>query len=133
MQSDPRKTFSLALSVGTEDIDEMNHVNNVVYIRWVQEVAEAHWLTVASAEMRQRYQWVVLRHEIDYKYPVLLGDDLSGTTWVGTHHGARFERFVQLENPGTSRIYAQAKTIWCLLDGRTKKPLRIPDEVLALL
>lgn len=125
--------FSREIIVQKEDIDELGHVNNVVYIRWVQEVAEAHWLSVAPDELRKQYLWVVLRHEIDYRNPVLPGELVNGSTWVGKHHGARFERFVLLRNPLTQRVYAEARTTWCLLDARTKRPLRIPDSVLALL
>ena len=132
MQINADNPFEHRLAVMESDIDELGHVNNVVYIRWVQEVAAAHWSTVATEQLRNRYLWVVLRHEIDYKNPVFLEDQVAGSTWVGTHHGARFERFVRLATPDGSRIFAEAKTIWCLLDGITMKPLRIPDEVLRL-
>ena len=84
--------FAHPLTVTSADIDEMGHVNNVVYVRWVQEVAAAHWHALASAELKAKYAWVVLRHEIDYKNPAFLHDEVTGYTWVGEHHGARFDR-----------------------------------------
>ena len=126
-------SFERRISVSPDDIDDLGHVNNVVYIRWIQEVAEAHWLHVAPPELRQRYRWVVLRHEIDYRNAALPGDQITGTTWVGEHYGPRFDRFVTLRQSGGERIFAEAKTTWCLLDARTMRPARIPDEVLVLL
>ena len=131
--SHEKTRFVHSIKVSEADIDELDHVNNVVYIRWVQEVAEAHWLCVAPPEMRQRYRWVVLRHEIDYKMPVTFRDNLAGTTWVGMHHGPRFDRYVRLQSPDGSKVFAEAKTTWCLLDSRNGKPLRIPGDILDVL
>jgi acyl-CoA thioester hydrolase len=133
MHADAASPFEHRLTVLKSDIDELGHVNNVVYVRWVQEVAAAHWSAVVPEELRNRYLWVVLRHEIDYKRPVRFSDQVAGRTWVGDHYGARFERFVRLAAPDASRIFAEAKTIWCLLEGASMKPLRIPDEILHLL
>ena len=123
--------FHHNIKVTSNDIDELGHVNNVVYVRWVQDVASAHWDSVATSSMKSDYLWVVLRHEIDYKNPCFLGDTINGTTWVGEHYGARFERFVKLQlNSG--KIAAEAKTTWCLLDRASMKPIRIPDAVLSV-
>ena len=132
MPGDFAQKFSTPVKIKPEDIDSMGHVNNVVYVRWIQEIAEAHWSSVVQEQTRQQYLWVVLRHEIDYKHPVFLNDQVTGTTWVGTHHGARFERFVSLSSE-SGKIFAEAKTIWCLLDSKTMKPLRIPEDILRLL
>jgi acyl-CoA thioester hydrolase len=85
--------FEISLSVMPGDIDEQNHVNNAVYLRWVQEVATAHWQAIASSEAREGIGWVVLRHEIDYKAPACLGNDVVLRTWVGKATRLTFERF----------------------------------------
>ena len=123
--------FAHTLSVLPSDIDAMGHVNNVVYVRWVQEVAEAHWNHSASAALRAKYAWVVLRHEIDYKNPAFLHDKITGLTWVGEYSGARFDRFVKLM--AEKKVLAQARTTWCLLDAKSLRPIRIPEEIIALL
>lgn len=125
--------FSLAITVHKDDIDQLGHVNNVVYVRWVQDVAAAHWDTLASTEIKQKYVWVVMRHEIDYLSAAFEGDQLKATTWVGESHGARSERFVQITNQKTGKFIAKAKTIWCMLDGETMKPKRIEENVYSLL
>ena len=124
--------FSHEIAVRNEDIDELGHVNNVVYVRWVQEVAAAHWQMVANQDLRSKYLWVVLRHEIDYKNQAFITDRVHGTTWVGEYHGARFERFVKLENQD-GKLLSEAKTMWCMLDATTLRPTRITEEVLSLL
>lgn len=125
--------FSHAISVHAGDIDELGHVNNVVYVRYVQEVAAAHWNVVADVALRQKYLWVVLRHEIDYRNPAFIDEQIRATTWVGEHHGARFERFVKLVSEKSGKILAEAKTSWCMLDAKSMKPMRIGDDVLDVL
>jgi acyl-CoA thioester hydrolase len=125
--------FSHTLKVEHQDIDSLGHVNNVVYLRYVQEVATAHWRQAASQDLQQKYMWVVLRHEIDYLRPAFLGDEITGYTWVGDHQGAKFDRFVYLYHAGTDQVLAQAKTTWCLLDAATMRPKRIDDDILAIL
>lgn len=127
------KDFSINIIVKPTDIDDMAHVNNVVYVRWVQEVAAAHWNTLATAEVKQRYLWVVLRHEIDYISPAFTDDIVVATTWVGESAGPRSERFVHLTNKTTGKLLAKAKTTWCLLDGTTMRPKRVDEEVISLL
>jgi acyl-CoA thioester hydrolase len=126
-------SFKHAITVQPNDIDELGHVNNVVYIRWVQDVAAAHWQHVGTTDLFQKYLWVVLRHEIDYRNPSFLNDRIIGSTWVGEHHGARFERFVKLVREHDNKVLAEAKTIWCMLDAKTMRPVRIGQDVLDVL
>lgn len=114
------------------DIDEMNHVNNVVYLRWVQDAAAAHWDALASEEIRKKYAWVVLRHEIDYKSPAKLGDPVKAETWVSSREGVRSVRHVKLSHSETGILFAEAVTTWCLLDAVTKKPKRIESDITSI-
>ncbi len=112
------KDFSISITVHKNDIDELGHVNNVVYVRWVQEVAAAHWDSLASSEIKQKYVWVVLRHEIDYLSAAFEDDSITATTWVGESNGARSERFVQITNTKIRQAYRQSKNNlvharWC--------------------
>ncbi|RNI28066.1 acyl-CoA thioesterase [Rufibacter immobilis] len=125
--------FQLTITVTPSDIDALGHVNNVVYLRWVQEVSAAHWEHVAPQEMQEKYLWVVLRHEIDFHKPAMPQDTVTGYTWVGEHQGAKFDRYVSLYRAGTQELLAAAKTTWCLVDAQTLRPRRIEQEMLALL
>ena len=123
-----QKKFNLKLQVTDADIDDLGHVNNVVYLRWVQEAAEAHWKSLTTTEQRLELAWVVLRHEIDYYQAAKQNDSLIASTWVGETAGVKSIRFVQiLNNAGT--LYAQSCTTWCLIDPATQKPKRITPEI----
>ncbi|MCK6618452.1 MAG: acyl-CoA thioesterase [Cyclobacteriaceae bacterium] len=124
------KAFEQAITVKAEHLDELNHVNNVVYLQWVQEVASAHWNSLASTEMKQRYSWVVLKHEIEYFAPAYLNDVINARTWVHHSEGVRSERHVELFNQKTGKMLIRAKTNWCLLDAQTMKPRRIERDIL---
>jgi acyl-CoA thioester hydrolase len=113
------------------DLDERAHVNNVVYLRWVQDVATAHWRALASAESQQRIAWVALRHEIDYLSPARLGDEVVVRTWVGTAEGLSFERFTEVRRVGDGRLLARARTLWCPVEARSGRPHRVSAEVRA--
>lgn len=123
--------FSIEIVALAADIDELNHVNNVVFVRWVQDVAAAHWMATSTDELRACYSWMLLRHEIDYLGQAFLGDRLIGTTWVGEAKGATFERFVELKKDG--KVITKSRTVWALLDAKTLKPRRIDQAMNTLL
>ena len=117
------------MHVSDSDIDGQAHVNNVVYLRWAQEVATAHWETLAPAEAVESVGWVVLRHEIDYKAPALLGDELRARTWVGTVEGLSFERHTEIVRAADEKLLARARTLWCPINPATGRPKRVSAEV----
>lgn len=119
--------FSHDLTVQPGDIDEQGHVNNVVYLRWIQDVAVAHWFAHATAEIRQKFVWMVLRHEIDYKRQAYAGEKITATTWVGEWSAATCERFTEISRAG--ELLVKSKTVWCMLDRETTKPARITSEI----
>jgi len=121
--------FEMTVSVSTGDIDEQNHVNNTVYLRWVQGVATAHWQAVASPEAQETIGWVVLRHEIDYKTPAALGDKIILRTWVGKATRLTFERFTEIRRNGDGQLLSKARTLWCPINAQTGRPIRVPAEV----
>ena len=129
--ADAHAPYELHLEVQPEDIDQLNHVNNVVYLRWVQEAAIAHWTAAASPEAQAELFWVVTRHEIDYRRPALLGDALIARTWVGPASARLFERFTEILRAGDRMLLARARTFWCPMDLRTGKPTRVNDTVRA--
>ena len=113
-----------------DDIDELGHVNNAVYLIWAQDIATAHWNTVADDEMRAHHIWVALRHEIDYRDQVLDGETVEVRTWLGAVSGPRFARHVDIRKPGATRFSARLLTQWCLLDMESRKPKRVCNEIL---
>jgi acyl-CoA thioester hydrolase len=121
--------FEISVSVAPADIDAQNHVNNTVYLRWVQEVATAHWQAIASSETQEAIGWVVLRHEIDYKAPACLGDNVVLRTWVGKATRLTFERFTEILRGSDGQLLSKARTLWCPINGQTGRPVRVSIEV----
>jgi acyl-CoA thioester hydrolase len=117
-------TYLHPLIILPGDIDELGHVNNVVYLRWVQEASAAHWSTLADEQVRRENLWVVLRHEIDYSQAAIPGDELHAETWVGETEGVRSVRHVNILNR-SGKLLASAKTTWCLIDAKTGRPKRV--------
>ena len=93
-------TWAPAHVVG-HDLDPLGHVNNAVWVTWIQDMATSHWEAVADPAHVAAYVWVVTRHEIDYRGNVKAGEPVTGRTWVdGTPRGARFDRRVDfLDDP----------------------------------
>ena len=126
-----KKSFSIALIVTKKDLDVLNHVNNITYLQWVQNVAEKHWNEIGNTDSDNKYVWVVIRHEIDYFLPAMLNDEITVTTYIGDSYGVKSERFVEIKK--ADKILAKAKTVWCLLDKNTMKPVKVPAEIMAIL
>ena len=114
-----------------EHIDELGHVNNAVWLQWVQDIAVAHWSAVAPAEQQAAYVWVVTRHEIDYRGNVALGESVTAETWIPEPpKGARFDRCVAFrDRPG--KVLVEARSTWALLDRKSGRLLRVRPEVAA--
>ena len=119
--------FSHSFFVEPSDIDEQGHVNNVAFLRWIQDVAVAHWRDAATVEQQERFAWVVVRHEIDYKKQAFLNDEITATTWVGEWSKVTCERFTEITRG--EDLLVKSRTVWCMLDRETAKPARI-DSVL---
>ena len=130
----PIPSFELAITIKPSDIDELGHVNNVVYLSWVQDVAIAHWNFLTTHAHRAKYVWVALRHEIDYKAEAVLGDAVIARTWTGMGRGMRFSRhteIIHISESGDTKILANAVTQWCPLDRSNSRPTRLPTEIAA--
>lgn len=110
----------------------MGHVNNVHYLRWVQQVATAHWFSLAPVEDQERVAWVVLRHEIDYHRPARLGEDIVARTWVGNATRLAYERHTQILRASDRQLLAQALSLWCPLDRQSHRPRPISPAARAL-
>jgi acyl-CoA thioester hydrolase len=119
--------FSHSFRVRPEDIDEQGHVNNVAYVRWIQDVAVAHWFHATSAGQQAKVVWVVLRHEVDYKRQAFEAEEITATTWVGEWTAVTCERFTEIHRG--KDLLVKARTIWCMLDRETSKPARISPEL----
>ncbi len=123
--------FTQTITADPADIDELGHVNNAVWVRWIQEIAVAHWMAQALPEHRDAYFWVVTRHEVDYRGNVGVGESVTGETWVAAApKGARFDRAVRFTG-ADGKVKVEAVTTWAMLDRATGKLARVRDEIAA--
>ena len=126
-----RPVFEMTFTAAPGHIDELGHVNNAVWVQWIQQVAVANWDSIAQPAHRDRYFWVVVRHEIDYLRAAHEGDEIVARTWVGdAPQGARFDRFVEFSG-ADGKTCVRARTVWAMLDRSSGRPLRVPPEVVA--
>ena len=127
-----RQVFSRTFEPLAADIDENGHVNNVVYLRWAQDMGVAHWQSRAPAEEQAIWAWVALRHEIDYRRALLPHEVGHGRTWVAeAPQGPRFDRFIRIDGPD-GQMCAQVHTTWVLIEQSTGRPRRVPDWITAM-
>lgn len=117
------------ITIIESDIDGQGHVNNIIYLKWVQEAAIAHWTSVADINMQESNFWVVSRHEIDYLKSAYLNSKLVAKTWVTEPQGAKSERYVAITDAETETVYANIKTTFYLLDAKSKRLKRIDAEI----
>ena len=126
-----RPVFEHRIVAPPEAIDELGHVNNAVWVQWIQEVALAHWYSIADPKHQDDYIWVVVRHEIDYLRPAFEGEVLIGRTWVGeAPKGARFDRHMEFVGED-GKVRVRATTIWGIIDKASERPIRVPPDVIA--
>ncbi|HTO89577.1 MAG TPA: thioesterase family protein [Candidatus Sulfotelmatobacter sp.] len=128
MNSDPStQRFEIQIQVAGEDIDELGHVNNVVYLAWVQRAAIAHWSAEATPAEKAEALWVVARHEIDYRHPARLGDRIVARTWVGTSTGRTFDRHTEIRRVEGDVLLARARTVWVPIEPSTGRPKSVSE------
>jgi len=129
MADGPAHSFSHEFEVPESAIDALGHANNVEYVRWVQEVAGAHWQDICPVEAREQYVWVVREHRIRYKQPAYAGERLRATTWVGETNGATSLRLTRLTRLSDGALLCGAETTWVLLDPKSGRPARVTAEM----
>ncbi len=123
--------FTRTFLAEPQHIDELGHVNNTVWVQWIQDMATAHWDAVARPEDRAAYFWVVVRHEIDYRGNVSAGESVHAETWIeGPAQGAKSVRRVEFTDVAGKRLVSAATT-WAMIDRASGRLARVRPEVLA--
>ena len=124
-----QQVFEQSFTPEASDIDANGHVNNVVYLRWIQDMATSHWAARQPPADQTGWAWIVLRHEVDYRRALLLGETARARTWVAPKpEGPRFDRYVRIDGPDGA-MCAQARTVWCLIYSATGRPKRVPQDM----
>jgi len=128
-----KNIFEIELIVLPEHLDALQHVNNVVYVQWMQDIASKHWNSYSSAELNEKVLWVARHHEIDYLAQSFLHDELLMKTWTGEYSGVTWDRHYEIIRKSDNKKIISAKSVWILLDKKTFKPKRVDEEVLNVL
>lgn len=123
----PAKPFAFPITVAPEDIDFMGHVNNARYLNWVQDAVLAHWNKIAPDEDVASKAWVALKHEITYRKPAFLDDDVIAQTVLERYNGAR--AFYHTVIQRGEETLAEVKSSWCCIDAETLRPARIGEHL----
>lgn len=110
------------------DIDFMGHVNNASYLKWVQDAVLSHWQKIAPADAVSDHLWVALKHEITYRKPTFLNDEVIATVLLEKVQGAR--AFYQTILKRGEDVLAEVKSSWCCLDAQTLRPARLAATVI---
>ena len=120
--------FLVPIPVDPADIDFMGHVNNASYLTWVQNAVIDHWRSLAPADAVAAHLWVALKHEITYRRPTFLGDDVIATVLLEKIHGARayYETVIRRGE----EVLAEVKSSWCCVDAETLRPARLARDVI---
>jgi acyl-CoA thioester hydrolase len=126
-----KNVFTLKITVSSKDIDTLQHVNNLIYVKWMDKIATEHYAFLTKDNPLPQYVWVVTRHEIDYLKQAVLGDKITVKTWVGETKGITSIRFMNFYKDNI--LLVKAKTVWVMLDSKTFKPTRIRENVLKVL
>jgi acyl-CoA thioester hydrolase len=123
--------FILSITATPTDIDELGHVNNAVWVKWIQKAATAHWTAAATPEQIAAWVWVVVRHEIDYLGNVTAGETVIARTWISeAPRGARFNRNIEFTGPDR-RVKVKSVSTWALIDRASGRVARVPKDVVA--
>jgi acyl-CoA thioester hydrolase len=123
--------FTRIFTAQPDDIDELGHVNNAVWVQWIQDMATSHWQAVVAPEHIDAYFWVVTRHEIDYRGNVGPGESVTANTWIESEpKGAQFDRRVDFVD-AAGKVIVRANTTWAMIDKATGRLVRVRPEVSA--
>ncbi|MGX7926995.1 acyl-CoA thioesterase [Tsuneonella sp. HG094] len=119
--------FRFPIRIVPGDIDFMGHVNNARYLGWVQDAVLAHWNKLAPPDAVAERLWVALKHEITYRRPAFLDDDVIANTVLEKIHGAR--AFYRTVIQRGEEVLAEVSSSWCCVDADTLRPARIGEEI----
>lgn len=120
-------THTFVVGIESADIDFMGHVNNASYLKWVQAAVISHWEKIAPPEAVAAHLWVALKHEITYRKPAFLDDEVIATVILERVQGAR--AFYETLIKRGEEVLAEVKSSWCCLDAQTLRPARLATTV----
>ena len=126
------QVYEKFITVDQDDLDDLNHVNNVCYVQWINDIAEQHWNSKATHQILDHFYWVLINHHIQYKGQAILGDELLLKTFVTKAEGVTSTRMVEIYNKNSGKLLTTSETNWCFMSKASNRPTRIPQEIIEL-
>jgi acyl-CoA thioester hydrolase len=132
MEKKMTQIFRHEFTVGKDALDEIGHVNNVVYVQWMQDVATLHSDAAGctAATKSADAVWVVRSHKIEYLRPAFAGDPVAALTWVENFRRVASLRKYTFVRTSDDTILAKGETDWVFVDARSGRPRIIPQDVI---
>ncbi|RZV48335.1 MAG: acyl-CoA thioesterase [Sphingomonadaceae bacterium] len=121
------EAFHHQIGIRPDDIDFMGHVNNSIYLKWVQDAVVDYWTKIAPPDAVAKHLWVALKHEISYRRPAFLDDKVVADVIAERVQGAR-AIFTTVIKRGED-VIAEVKSTWCCLDSATQRPVRLAKDI----
>ena len=118
------------IQVTPEHLDNLNHVNNVIYVQWMQDIAAMHWNTFAPGNLKEEILWIIRRHEIDYYNQAFLNYELRMETWTGEYTNTTWKRHYEIIRPSDNKKIINAASVWIPIDRKTQRVRKIDDELI---
>lgn len=134
-EPNPISIYRHVFTVPDSALDQNGHVNNVVYVQWMQDVASLHFGASGGAQAMQDAGaiWVARSHRIEYLKPAFAGEGLTALTWVVNFRRVRSLRRYRFLRQRDGTLLAEGETDWVFVDAANGRPRRIPDEITRLL
>lgn len=125
--------YSKTITVPMDAIDENGHVNNVVYVQWMQDISVEHYASIGGIEAQGLDStWVVRQHSIEYLLPAFAGEEIEIRTWVENIRKVRSLRKYEFLRKNDGKVLVKGETDWVFVDVKTGSPKAIPGEVEAV-
>ena len=122
--------FSTIIHVTHAHLDDLDHVNNVMYVQWMQDIAAMHWNIFAPNNLKDEILWMIRRHEIDYFNQAFLNDELSMETWTGEYTNVTWKRHYEITRLPDNKKIISAASVWIAVDKKTQRVRKIDDELI---
>ena len=124
--------FTYSFIVPQSAIDEYGHVNNVIYVQWMQDAAIRHSEAIVGYKPVENTGWFAREHRIEYLAPAYLGEEIEVSTWLAEVKRARVHRRYEFIRKEDGKVISKGETIWIYVNLKTGRPIPIPDKALVL-
>jgi acyl-CoA thioester hydrolase len=120
--------YTSTVKVIKDHLDDLNHVNNVQYLLWAQDIAKAHWQKINEI-IKDEGVWMVRSHEVEYRLGGFLDEEIRIETYVKNVRGPLSQRVVEFYNNKNAQLMVRCKTQWCYVDLASRKPIKVSNKI----